>query len=209
MKPNIILLASLLLVMACSKTGKQESISSLTDGRRANVEGMIAALSRRGVILTDNRGDNVYVYVGPDFDHTSFKVGDCVRVDADVASYRGLVELKNPTIERIGYDSCNYPYPYEVTESGFYDYISSLRSPEYMCSTGRILPNEAGNMFYLVWSQDYSRTLEFEFPVIDMNQYLYANAGKEVRVEGYNLWAKEYDSGNEVLCVVLTNIEFI
>ena len=66
MKPNIILLAGLLLVMACSKTGKPESISSLTDGRRATVEGMIAALSRRGVILTDNRGDNVYVYVGPE-----------------------------------------------------------------------------------------------------------------------------------------------
>ena len=203
---KVLLLAGLMLVLGCTRAGIVTDLSDLRVGDRTQVAGTLVALTQRGFILADKVGNNAYVYVGPDFDPGYFTIGYHVEVKADVTSYRGLVELQNAEVDMIGPANHYYPSPYEITESDFQTYISSpQRRVEYISSTGVIVPNTLGNMFYLVWGEDYSRALEFEFPVVDMNQYL----RKQVKIEGYSLWSKDYESNTSVLCVVLTSIEFI
>ena len=203
---KVLLLAGLMLVLGCTRAGVVTDLSDLRVGDRTQVAGTLVALTQRGFILADKVGNNAYVYVGPDFDPGYFTIGYHVEVKADVTSYRGLVELQNAEVDMIGPEDYYYPSPYEITESDFQTYISSpQRRVEYISSTGVIVPNTLGNKFYLVWGEDYSRAIEFEFPVVDMNQYL----RKQVKIEGYSLWSKDYESNTSVLCVVLTSIEFI
>ena len=203
---KVLLLAGLMLVLGCTRAGIVTDLSDLRVGDRTQITGTLTALTQRGFILADKAGNNAYVYVGPDFDPGYFTIGYHVEVKADVTSYRGLLELQNAEVDMIGPEDYYYPSPYEITESDFQTYISSpRRRVEYISSTGVIVPNTLGNKFYLVWGEDYSRALEFEFPVVDMNQYL----RKQVKIEGYSLWSKDYDSNTSVLCVVLTSIEFI
>ena len=206
---KVLLLAGLMLVLGCTRAGIVTDLSDLRVGDRTQVEGTLVALTQRGFILADKAGNNAYVYVGPDFDSEYYTIGDHVDVKADVTSYRGLVELQNAVVNRRGAANHYYPSPYEITESDFQTYISSpQRRVEYISSTGAIVSNMI-DKFYLFLSGDSSGDLEFEFPVVDMNQYLYSNTGKEARIEGYSLWSKDYDSNTSVLCVVLTSIEFI
>ncbi len=203
---KVLLLAGLMLVLGCTRAGIVTDLSDLRVGDRTQITGTLTALTQRGFILADKAGNNAYVYVGPDFDPGYFTIGDHVEVKADVTSYRGLLELQNAEVDMIGPEDYYYPSPYEITESDFQTYISSpQRRVEYISSTGVIVPNTLGNKFYLVWGEDYSRAIEFEFPVVDMNQYL----RKQVKIEGYSLWSKDYESNTSVLCVVLTSIEFI
>ncbi len=203
---RILLFLAIMLGVACTRMGTVTDLSTLKVGDRTQIAGTLTALTQRGFILADNVGNNAYVYVGPDFDPGYFTIGCHVEVKADVTSYRGLLELQNAEVDMIGPEDYYYPSPYEITGSDFQTYISSpQRRVEYISSTGVIVPNTLGDKFYLVWGEDYSRAIEFEFPVVDMNQYL----RKLVKIEGYSLWSKDYDTNTSVLCVVLTSIEFI
>ena len=203
---RILLFLAIMLGVACTRMGTVTDLSTLKVGDRTQITGTLTALTQRGFILADKVGNNAYVYVGPDFDPGYFTIGCHVEVKADVTSYRGLLELQNAEVDMIGPEDYYYSSPYEITGSDFQTYISSpQRRVEYISSTGVISPNTLGDKFYLVWGNDYSRAIEFEFPVVDMNQYL----RKQVKIVGYSLWSKDYDSGTSVLCVVLTSIEFI
>ena len=198
---RILLFLAIMLGVACTRMGTVTDLSTLKVGDRTQIAGTLTAL-----ILADKVGNNAYVYVGPDFDPGYFTIGCHVEVKADVTSYRGLLELQNAEVDMIGPEDYYYPSPYEITGSDFQTYISSpQRRVEYISSTGVIVPNTSGDKFYLVWGEDYSRAIEFEFPVVDMNQYL----RKQVKIEGYSLWSKDYDTNTSVLCVVLTSIECI
>ena len=79
------------LLMSCSK----DSLDSIKVGDYTHLEGcVIMAKTRRGVVVTDKSGTNMYVYVGPNFNYEDYNsVNNTYTISSTLAIIFGTVGI--------------------------------------------------------------------------------------------------------------------
>lgn len=172
------------LLMSCSK----DSLDSIKVGDYTHLEGcVIMAKTRRGVVVTDKSGtNNVYVYVGPNFNYEDYNVADVVDVSADVTLYNGMIELQNPDIRIISQNVLvSYPTPISIDKYNFMDFINSgNKTSVYVSSYGQLVTDNNGARFFVKLDGADTYELELEYPVDDLRDYI----GQYVTVSGFSLF---------------------
>lgn len=88
--------------------------SDLADGDDVTVNGVVTAVCKAGVVLTDNAG-SILVY-GSGFPAADYAVGDQVIATGTLSSYKNCLQLPyDDNLQKVGKQAYTYPAPKELT----------------------------------------------------------------------------------------------
>ncbi|MBO4455369.1 MAG: hypothetical protein J5759_02885 [Bacteroidales bacterium] len=174
-------------------TGTVTEVIATADGTSVVVpEGIVAALSSQGFIVTDGTS-NVYVYLKAE---PAVKIGDKIKLEASKTTYYGLPELTGPTATVISSGNGVPRTELKDVTAGIDSYDASVA--EYVCVTGKLVKD--GNY----WNVEVPGASRKATPSSLHSSINPASLeGKEVTMTGY---FNTIHSGKNLLQVVVTDI---
>ena len=172
---------------------------TLSDGTYVELMGVVAAVTQRGFLLSDDDADMLYVYAGSGWTR-SVDVGDEVVVDGTMATFHYNRELSMNDVVVYGSSSVPYTSAYTLTEDNLGGFAWSGHEPLKIRVTGEL---SYDGTYYNIQVGDSPVIVSLTYPVIDMDYYI----GEYVTITGYYIWTSVSSSSETVVSVILTDID--
>ena len=172
---------------------------TLSDGTYVELMGVVAAVTQRGFLLSDDDADMLYVYAGSGWTR-SVDAGDEVVVDGTMATFHYNRELSMNDVVVYGTSSVPYTSAYTLTEDNLGGFAWSGHEPLKIRVTGEL---SYDGTYYNIQVGDSPVIVSLTYPVIDMDYYI----GEYVTITGYYIWTSVSSSSETVVSVILTDID--
>ena len=184
--------------------------AGLTAGSKVEIQGIVTAICTRGVVVTD-KGGSILVYSGS-FPSGTYKVGDQVKVNGAVASYKNCLQIdyNNATVVKLGEETYTYPAPVELTA----DYLVKANGNEapvpavYAHITGTMVVD--GNFYNVMLDGSMAARGSVYNPTDAVKARL--EDGRKVSLLGYftQTSTSKLDNGDEIVNAnfVVTDVEY-
>lgn len=171
------------------------------DDTQAHLSGVVAAVTRRGFLLSDKYANMLYVYAGNGWER-NVEVGNTVNVIGNVATYYNNRELMMESVVVTGTSFVPTSDAIRLTSSNLSEFASAGHHPCKIEVTGELIYDSP---FYEIVVGSSPVVVGLTFPIGDMTSYV----GKTIKLTGYYLWTSISPSSETVVSIVDTNITII
>lgn len=171
------------------------------DDTQAHLSGVVAAVTRRGFLLSDKYANMLYVYAGNGWER-NVEVGNTVNVIGNVATYYNNRELMMESVVVTGTSFVPTSDAIRLTSSNLSEFASAGHHPCKIEVTGELIYDSP---FYEIVVGSSPVVVGLTFPIGDMTSYV----GKTIKLTGYYLWTSISPSSETIVSIVDTNITII